>query len=112
MYLKCHKRFKDGKEHRYWSIAEKHRVSSKRTVDRHVLYLGEINDSQREAWLKTIEAFDEDHGSNASWRYFRRIVRFPLTRARWACRCSCRSFNSGGRGSGERVGRFVDYGGN
>jgi hypothetical protein len=22
MYLKCHKRFKDGKEHRYWSIVE------------------------------------------------------------------------------------------
>jgi hypothetical protein len=36
-------------------------MSRERTVDRHVLYLGEINDSQREAWLKTIEAFDEDH---------------------------------------------------
>ena len=23
MYLKCHQRWKDGKEHRYWSIAEK-----------------------------------------------------------------------------------------
>ena len=59
MYLKCHRRFKDGKEHRYWSIAEKRRLSRGRTADRHVLYLGEINDSQREAWLKSIEAFDE-----------------------------------------------------
>jgi len=28
MYLKCHKRFKDGKEHRYWSIAESVRTRS------------------------------------------------------------------------------------
>ena len=57
MYLKCHRRVKDGKEHRYWSIAEKRRLAGRRVVDRHVLYLGEINDSQRAAWLKSIEAF-------------------------------------------------------
>lgn len=28
-------------------------------VQRHVLYLGEINDSQREAWRKTIEVFED-----------------------------------------------------
>jgi transposase len=60
MYLKCHRRFKDGKEHRYYSIAEKRRVA-RGTVDRHLLYLGEINDSQRAAWMKQIEALDE-HG--------------------------------------------------
>ena len=70
MYLKCHHRFKDGKEHRYWSIVEKLRVSGERTVDRHVLYLGEINDSQREAWLKTIEAFDEDRQEQLSLALF------------------------------------------
>lgn len=74
MYLKCHKRIKDGKEHRYWSIAEKMRVSGDRTVDRHVLYLGEINDSQREAWLKTIETFDEDHQEQ------RKLALFPADR--------------------------------
>ena len=74
MYLKCHKRLKDGKEHRYWSIVEKLRVTGDRTVDRHVLYLGEINDSQREAWLKTIEAFDEDHGEQ------RKLALFPSDR--------------------------------
>jgi hypothetical protein len=75
MYLKCHRRFKDGKEHRYWSIAEKRRVSARRTVDRHVLYLGEINDSQRAAWLKSIEAFDETRGSQ------RKLALFPADRA-------------------------------
>jgi hypothetical protein len=29
-------------------------------VQRQVLYLGEISDSQREAWCRVIEAFDED----------------------------------------------------
>lgn len=58
MYLKCHRRVKDGKEHRYWSIAEKRRCSGGRAVDRHVLYLGEINDSQKESWLRCIDAFD------------------------------------------------------
>jgi hypothetical protein len=58
MYLKAHRRFKDGKEHRYWSIVESRRCSGGRVVQRHVLYLGEINDSQKEAWLKCIEAFD------------------------------------------------------
>lgn len=74
MYLKCHTRLKDGKEHRYWSIVEKHRVSGGRTVDRHVLYLGEINDSQREAWMKSIEVFDETH------RVQRRLALFPADR--------------------------------
>jgi len=58
MFLKCHSRIKDGKEHRYYSIAEKMACAGGRRVDRHVFYLGEINDSQREAWLRCIEVFD------------------------------------------------------
>lgn len=59
MFLRCTKRKKDGKEHRYWNVVENRRVSGGRVVQRQVLYLGEINDSQREAWRKTIEVFDE-----------------------------------------------------
>jgi len=62
MYLKCNRRIKDGKEHRYWSIMENRRCAGGRVVQRPVLYLGEINDSQREAWIRSIEVFDEDHG--------------------------------------------------
>jgi hypothetical protein len=57
-FLHCHRRVKNGKEHRYWSIAEKVRVSVGRWVQRHLLYLGEINDSQKEVWTKLIEVFD------------------------------------------------------
>jgi len=74
MYLKCHRRLKDGKEHRYWSIAEKRRLADGQVVDRHVLYLGEINDSQRASWLKQIEAFDE------GTRVQRPLALFPADR--------------------------------
>ena len=43
MFLRAKTRFKDGKEHRYWSIVENRRTASGRVVQRHVLYLGEIN---------------------------------------------------------------------
>jgi hypothetical protein len=75
MYLKCHGRVKDGKEHRYWSIAEKRRCADGRAVDRHVLYLGEINDSQQAAWLRCIEAFEVP-----SQRQLR-LALFPADRA-------------------------------
>jgi len=59
MFLRCHRRKKDGKEHRYYSVEESRRVQSGRVVQRRVLYLGEINDSQQAAWRKTLEVFDE-----------------------------------------------------
>jgi transposase len=59
MFLRHCKRHKDGKEHRYWSVVENRRAG-KRVVQRQVLYLGEVNDSQREAWQKAISVFDED----------------------------------------------------
>jgi hypothetical protein len=55
MFLRCTNRKKDGKEHRYWSVVENRRVAGGRVVQRQVLYLGEINDCQREAWRKTVE---------------------------------------------------------
>jgi hypothetical protein len=59
MFLKYHPRIKDGKEYRYWSIVENRRCGGGKIVQRAVLYLGEINDSQRQAWCRVIEAFDE-----------------------------------------------------
>lgn len=60
MFLRATVRKKDGKEHRYWSVVENRRVSSGKVVQKHVLYLGEINSSQELAWRKTIEVLDED----------------------------------------------------
>jgi transposase len=74
MFLRYNRRFKDGKEHRYWNIVENKRCAGGKVVQRQVLYLGEINDSQREAWCQSIEAFDE--GS----RRHRQLALFPADR--------------------------------
>jgi hypothetical protein len=70
MYLRANKRQKDGKEHRYWSVEESRRRRSGRVVQRRVLYLGEINDSQQAAWRKTLEVFDEAEQRAASLSLF------------------------------------------
>lgn len=75
MFLRCTRRVKDGKEHRYWSIVENRRGSSRRVVQRQVLYLGEINDSQKAAWCRCIEVFEAPQGG---WR---QVVLFPEDRA-------------------------------
>lgn len=58
MFLRMKSRVKDGKEHRYWSIVENHRLADGRVAQRQVLYLGEINDSQREAWWRSIDILE------------------------------------------------------
>ena len=65
MFLRCKVRKKNGKEHRSWSMVENRRVAGGRVVQRHVLYLGEINDSQQVAWRKSVELFPEQepHGT-------------------------------------------------
>jgi hypothetical protein len=64
MFLRATNRKKDGKGHWCWSIVENSRTGKGRVVQRHVLYWGEINDSQKESWLRTIEVL-EDGGKRA-----------------------------------------------
>ena len=59
MFLRATVRKKDGKEHRYFSVVENRRVGRARVVQRHVLYLGEINSSQEIAWRKSIEVIED-----------------------------------------------------
>lgn len=60
MFLRSTNRRKDGKDHRYFSVVENRRLSSGKTAQRTVLYLGEVNDQQAAAWRTTLEVFDED----------------------------------------------------
>jgi hypothetical protein len=62
MFLRKTPRKKDGKTHDYWSVVENKRVAGGRVVQRHVLYLGEINSSQAAVWRKAIEVLDDDTG--------------------------------------------------
>jgi hypothetical protein len=70
MFLRCHKRKKDGKEHRYYSVEESRRLQSGKVVQRRVLYLGEISDSQQASWRKTLEVFDEQQQRATTLRLF------------------------------------------
>jgi hypothetical protein len=81
MFLRCKIRRKDGKEHRAWSVVENRRVHDRRVVQRQVLYLGEINDSQRSQWSKAIEVFDESAGQS------KQIALFPEDRRAPALAC-------------------------
>lgn len=65
MFLRQNKRFKDGKEHRYWSVVENRRLAAGKSVQKTLLYLGEINDSERAGWTRAIEAIDE---SDRTWQ--------------------------------------------
>ena len=86
MFLRRTERKKNGKTHHYWSVVENRRVDGGRVVQRHVLYLGEINSSQAAAWRKTIEVFDEDAGRP------RTMALFPEDRCEAAAtRCIRRS---------------------
>ena len=91
MFLRPTIRRKDGKEHRYWSIVENKRVSGGRVLQRHVMYLGEINSSQELAWRKSIEILEdgaaqprtlalspEDH-CEGCWRTIRARLRLMTT---------------------------------
>jgi len=74
MFLRCTTRKKDGKEHRYWSIVENKRCAGGKVAQRHVLYLGEINDAQEAAWQRSIEVFE--HGQARP----RTVALFPAER--------------------------------
>ena len=70
MFLRSTNRKKDGKDHRYFSVVENRRVSSGKTVQRTVVYLGEINDTQQTAWLKTLDVFDEQEQRSRAFSLF------------------------------------------
>jgi len=57
MFLRSYKRKKNGKWHQYFSIVENRRCAGGTTVQRTVLYLGEITSSQQDTWCKTLRRY-------------------------------------------------------
>ena len=103
MYLRRNRQIKDGKEHCYWNIVESKRCSGGKVVQRQVLDLGEINDSQREAWRRVIEAFDEGTQRRPSGAVSGRSLDSDDARA-MAFRCGWIGCNGIGHGNGAPVG--------
>jgi hypothetical protein len=59
MFLRATTRKKNGKDHHYWSLVENQRLPNGKILQRPVLYLGEINDTQQAAWRKTVEVWED-----------------------------------------------------
>jgi transposase len=78
MFLRCTTRKKNGKEHRYWNLVENRRVAGGQVVQRQVLYLGEINDSQQEVWRKSIEVFEDGRSAPRTVALFAEDQRPPV----------------------------------
>src|SRR6516164_4195500 len=105
MFLRCKVRRKDGKQHRYWSVVENTRVAGGRIVQRHVLYLGEINDSNgltdpamlpnvwvaKHARARTRQCAKRGGIAEVpvTLRWFRRIDRWTTARASIGARLHC-----------------------
>ena len=77
MFLRSYKRKKNGKLHEYFSVVENRRLSGEKTVQRTVLYLGEITSSQESFWSKMLEVFDEDSGKCQQKMLFAESAEIP-----------------------------------
>ena len=80
MFLRPKTRTKDGKKHRYWSIVENRRAG-RRIIQRDLIYLGELSDTQHAGWVNSIEALggqDPDADANDA---LLQLTLFPEDRA-------------------------------
>jgi len=107
MYLRCNRRIKDGKEHRYWNIVESRRCAGGKVVQRQVLYLGEINDSQKQAWWRVIEAFDEQSQQRTQLALFPAEKELPEYADGYGVQVRLEAMEFVGRGSLEHAGWLV-----
>jgi hypothetical protein len=71
MYLRAIKRQKDGKEHRYFTVVESVRVAGHpHPIQKPLLYLGELNDSQQAAWTKSLTVFNTQRQASETLSLF------------------------------------------
>jgi hypothetical protein len=75
MFLRSHRRSKDGKQHTYWSLGETV-CTSDGPRQRTLCYLGELNGNAQARWLKTIEVFNEQ-GESRQLKLFPSAVEPP-----------------------------------
>ena len=93
MFVRSYKRKKNGKWHEYFSVVENRRVAEGTTVQRTVLYLGEITTTQQDTWRKTLEVFDEDTGKQEQKLLF--AYRQPMAVSLRCAGIASRNLNTG-----------------
>ena len=104
MFLRCKVRRKDGNHHRYWSVVENTRVANGRVVQRHVLYLGEINDTHELRGGDRLKFWRKARRSRGRCRCFRKTAAPERWRTPRSSTSSCRSCSYVGRANGAHVG--------
>ena len=100
MFLRKTPRKKDGKTHDYWSVVENKRVAGGRVVQRHVLYLGEINSSQAAVWRKAIEVSMTTRDIRGHSRCSPKIAAPASRPTRRSSNFACRTCGYAGRANG------------
>jgi transposase len=75
MFLRPHRRKKDGKDHTYWSLVETVRTPNG-PRQKTLCYLGELNGSAQARWLTTVEVFNEQ-GESQQLKLFPSHVAAP-----------------------------------
>jgi transposase len=58
MFIRANRRFKNGKLHTYYSVVESRRATNGQNVQRQVLYLGEISQTQEDSWQRALDEFN------------------------------------------------------
>jgi hypothetical protein len=111
MFLRSNNRKKDGKDHGYSSIVENHGLASGKTVQRTVVYLGEINDEKQAAWRKTLSVFDEEQQEYSNLSLFPDNREIPAD-AVDRLQVKLSRLNCGGLGSSGVAGWGASCGGN
>jgi len=108
VFLKCSTRRKDGKNIARVGGGEP-ALWRRQVAQRHVLYLGEINDSQRLAWERAITVFDESTGMTEQMALFP-VDRLPQRVALRRCTCAWILCGWNVRGNGARAGWATNCG--
>jgi transposase len=75
MFLRPHRRSKDGKDHTYFSLVETVRTANG-PRQRRLCYVGELNDTAHARWRKTIEVFNKQ-GESRQLKLFPADIEVP-----------------------------------
>ena len=70
MFIRANKRRKNGKLHTYYNVVENRRLADGGSVQRQVLYLGEISAQQEDSWRRALRVFDPALGKTQTMTLF------------------------------------------
>ena len=104
MFLKCHPRVKDGKEHRYWSVVENRRCGRGKWSSGKSFTLEKSTTVSAKAGAERSKSSMSSASGPCPWHYFPLIGSYPTSPQGLGCRYGSKRWNCIGLGNGEPVG--------